>query len=133
MRIKETGSSAPTLGVSTLFVVFGVLCLTVFAMLSMITVRANGKLSASSADAVRAYYQADRRAEEILAQLREGNVPDGVNTEGDVYTYSCDISDSQRLLVRVSVAGSTYRVEQWQAVSSVEWETTPLIPVASGE
>lgn len=131
MRRSETGSAAPTLGVSTLFVVFGVLCLTVFAMLSLITVRSNGKLSATSSDAVRAYYEADRKAEEILAQLREGAVPDGVETDGGSYVYSCKISDSQQLQVRVAVAGSTYRVEQWQVKSSYAWETTPLIPVAS--
>ena len=60
----------PAVGGSSLLVIFSVLCLTVFALLSLSTVQASGRLSSTSAQAVAAYYQADSQAEAILARLR---------------------------------------------------------------
>ena len=44
--------SPPAVGGSSLLVIFAVLCLTVFAMLALSTVQANGRLSDASAEAV---------------------------------------------------------------------------------
>ena len=52
--------------------IFAVLCLTVFALLSLSTVRADGRLSQISARSVEEYYNADSKAQEVLAQLRSG-------------------------------------------------------------
>ena len=62
--------SPPAVGGISLLVVFAVLCLTVFALLSLSTVRADARLSEASAQAVADYYAADCQAQEILAQLR---------------------------------------------------------------
>lgn len=51
--------SPPTVGGSSLLVIFAVLCLTVFALLSLSTVQADGRLSQTSAEAAQAYYAAD--------------------------------------------------------------------------
>lgn len=53
--------SPPTVGGSSLLVIFAVLCLTVFALLSLSTVQADGRLSQTSAEAAQAYYAADCR------------------------------------------------------------------------
>ena len=65
--------SPPVVGGSSLLVIFAVLCLTVFALLSLSTVRADVRLSEASAQAVSGYYQADCQAEAILARLRSGD------------------------------------------------------------
>ena len=75
--------SPPVVGGSSLLVIFAVLCLTVFALLSLSTVRADVRLSEASAQAVSGYYQADCQAEAILARLRSGELPPGVTAEGD--------------------------------------------------
>ena len=108
--------SPPAVGGSSLLVIFAVLCLTVFALLGLSGVQAGGRLSDASAQAVSAYYDADCRAEEILAALRQGVVMEGVRREADgIYAYTCPISDTQALevrvrgLVRAALAGGVHR------------------------
>lgn len=80
---------------SSLLVIFAVLCLTIFALLSLSTGRADGRLTEISAKSVREYYAADTKAEEILAELRNGNLPPEVEKDGDIYRYTCIVSDTQ--------------------------------------
>ena len=82
--------------------------------------------------AVSAYYQADCQAEAVLARLRSGQVPEGVAADGDTYTYTCPISDTQSLEVRVRLEGDNWTVLRWQAVSTVEWEAEDSLDLWSG-
>ncbi|MCF2595244.1 hypothetical protein [Pseudoflavonifractor phocaeensis] len=113
--------SPPVVGGTSLLVIFAVLALTVFALLSLSTALANDRLSSAAAQAVYDYYQADCQAEAILAQLRQGRQPPGVARQGDVFAYSCPISDTQTLLVEVRLDGDAYTVLRWQAVSTAPW------------
>ena len=125
--------SAPiNVGTSSIMMLFAVLCLTVFALLSLSTVQANGRLADASVAAVSAYYQADCQAEAVLARLRSGQVPEGVAADGDTYTYTCPISDTQSLEVRVRLEGDSWTVLRWQAVSTVEWEAEDSLDLWSG-
>ena len=78
-RRPEGKFSPPALGGSSLLVVFAVLSLTVFALLSLSTVRADQRLGEASAKAVADYYAADLKAQEILADLREGKQVENVD------------------------------------------------------
>lgn len=113
--------SPPALGGSSLLVVFAVLCLTVFALLSLSTVRADGRLGDAAEEAVTGYYQADTQAQEILARLRTGEIPEGVESRDGAYVFSCPISETQRLEVQVEVLGDEYVVLRWEAAPSEEW------------
>ena len=125
--------SPPAVGGSSLLVIFAVLCLTVFALLGLSGVQAGGRLSDASAQAVTAYYEADCRAEEILSALRQGTVPEGVEQEEDgVYAYTCPISDTQALEVRVRVNGADWTVLRWQAVSTARWEADESLDLWDG-
>lgn len=125
--------SPPAVGGSSLLVIFAVLCLTVFALLGLSSVQASGRLSDASAQAVSAYYTADCRAEEILAALRQGEVPEGVRQEENgVYAYTCPISDTQALVVRVRVDGGAWTVLRWQAVSTARWEADESLDLWDG-
>lgn len=125
--------SPPALGGSSLLVVFAVLCLTVFALLSLSTVRADGRLGDAAAQAVADYYQADCQAQEVLAKLRAGEAPEGVAESGGVYSFACRISQTQRLEVQVRVEGDRYQVLRWQAAPAEEWTTDNRIEVWDGE
>ena len=121
-REKST-FSPPALGGSSLLTVFAVLCLTVFALLSLSTVRADLRLAQHSRQAVRDYYAADARAQEILARLRFGEKPDGVTVEGTVCSWTVPISDTQELWVEADVRSTDdYTILRWQAVSTGEWD-----------
>ena len=114
--------SPPAVGGISLLMVFAVLCLTMFALLSLTTVRAGVRLADASVQAVTDYYNADRAAQELLARLRSGELPEGVTASGKVYTYTWPVSDTQDLEVEVAVDGTAYEVLRWQMVPSAEWE-----------
>lgn len=112
----------PAIGGSSLLVIFAVLCLTIFALLGLSTVLAEQRLAEASQEAVKNYYAADVRAEEILAQLRQGVAVDGVEINGDTYSYRCVVSEVQELQIEVKIIGSDYEIIRWQVVSTAEWE-----------
>ena len=125
-------ASPPAVGASSLLVIFAVLCLTVFALLSISTVRADERLGDKAAAAVESYYEADCQAELILAQLRAGEMPEGVYRQGNVYSYSCAVSDSQSLAVQVRVNGAEYEVLRWQVIATAQWQAEEALPVWQG-
>lgn len=109
-------------GGSSLLVIFAALCLIVFALLGLSTVLAEQRLSTASAESVTAYYQADTQAERILAQIRAGQLPDGVTAESDRHHYRCPISETQALEVTVLLTETSCEILQWQVVSTVQWD-----------
>lgn len=132
MKRDRSGFSSPAVGGSSLLVIFSVLCLTVFALLSVSTVQADRRLAAASAEAVQAYYQADRQAEEIFARLRAGQTVPGVVDDGSACHYSVPISDSQTLFVTVVRRESGWQVQRWQTVVS-DFLEIDFLPVWDGQ
>lgn len=113
---KKNTFSPPAIGGSSLLVIFGVLCLTVFALLSLTAAQADKRLSDSSRQAVTAYYEADCRAEEIFARLRGGETVPQVRQEGNVFFYNCPISEHQQLAVELQKTDDGWQILRWQAV-----------------
>lgn len=112
--MKQNGSIS-TLGGSALMMIFAVLCLTVFAVLSLSTAKAGVALSESSTRATQAYYAADEQAERMFAKIRAGEPVDGVERDGAVYSYRCPIDERQSLYVEIEQNGDTFTVLRWQA------------------
>lgn len=143
-REKST-FSPPALGGSSLLTVFAVLCLTVFALLSLSTVRADLRLAQHSRQAVQDYYAADARAQEILARLRTGEaLPEGVSVETvsvdypdhdeEIHSYAIPISDTQELQVEVRIDTSDdYEVLRWQVVNTGEWNSDGGLEIWDGD
>lgn len=144
MTDKEKNFSPPATGGASLLTVFAVLCLTVFALLSLSTVRADQRLSEASARAVEEYYAADCKAQEILARLRYGELPANVEIETSVVhdpdrveqicCYTVPINDTRELQVEVEVRSTNdYTVLRWQAVNMGEWEIEDDLHLWGGE
>ena len=87
---------------------------------------------------------ADCRAEEILNSLRRGTIPDGVacisenNGKQEVnttYIYSCPVSDTQELEVKVRINQKArgYEILRWKIVSTVSWEREDTLNLWDGE
>lgn len=132
---REEQFSVPATGGISLLTVFAVLCLTVFALLSLSTVRADGRLGEASTQAAAGYYAADREAQAILAQLRCGLIPEGVTERDGIYAYACPISDTMELQVEVELEleGEGYTVRRWQAAPAGRWEVDGGLDVWDGE
>jgi len=134
---KKSSFSPPALGGASLLVIFAVLALTIFALLSLSTVRADGRMSEASAQAVQDYYAADCKAQAVLAWLRTGegepDVPEDLTTTTSVseysgrsetvHAYTIPISETQELQVEVRVDGANdYEILRWQAAPVGDWE-----------
>lgn len=130
---KKDSFSIPAVGAGSLLCTFAVLCLTVFALLSFTTVRAESRLAEASAQAVTAYYEADLQAETIFACLRAGQLPEEVTRREDIYTYRCPISRQQYLDVALAHSQEGWKVLRWQAVAQEEPQTQEeTLPVWEG-
>ena len=138
MNEEKRKFSPPVVGGSSLLVIFAVLCLTIFALLSLSTVQADSRLGDAAAEAVTGYYEADTQAETILARLRTGEVPQGVTVTGSgtlTASYACPISDAQELRVQVvfhGPLGDDYTITRWQAVSVADWVPDDSLDVWNG-
>ena len=130
MNREDTRQQFPMIGGSALLVIFAVLCLTVFALLGFSTVQADKRLADVSVKAVSDYYAADSQAEEILARLRLGEIPEGVAKNADIYAYQCTISPTQ--LLQVEVRENTWEILRWQAVSSIHWKNEERLELWAG-
>ena len=128
---KRQKMTLPAVGGSSLLVIFAVLCMTVFAVLSLSTVLAEQRLSETAAESVAAYYRADLQAEEIFARLRSGEQVPGVQILEDRYEYSCIISETQSLHVTLRRTDNGWSVLRWQTESHAQ-EQTQTLPVWTG-
>ncbi|MBO7253299.1 MAG: hypothetical protein J6V25_11820 [Oscillospiraceae bacterium] len=129
---KRESYSPPAIGGTSLLVIFSVLCLTVFAMLSLNTALAEKRIADSSRKTVSAYYAADLQAQEIFARLRNGETVSGVVCRGDRWEYQCTISENQHLEVVLVKTEETWTVVRWQAVATVE-DASEELEVWSGK
>ena len=132
MNKRKPNEAFPAVGGSSLLVIFAVLCFTVFAMLALSTVQATRRLSEKNAQAVAEYYAADAAAEAILAELRTGNLPEGVLQKGNRYTYACEISEFRELQVEVLLSGDSYEIQSWNVVYTGDWENRENLEVWDG-
>ena len=129
---QKTKFSPPAVGGSSLLTIFAVLCLSVFALLSVSTVRAEKRLADASLQAITDYYAADTQAETIFARLRSGEFVPGVEVRDDIYSYSCPISPSQSLMVVLKAAEGEWEILRWQAMVTEQPEINQTLPVWEG-
>ena len=132
MKKKDRDIQPPAVGSSSLLVAFALLCLTVFALLSLSTVQAEKRLSQSSAQAVESYYRADCQAEEIFARLRSGELPKEVTLSQGVYRYRLPMGENLTLQVELTRSGDTWTVLRWQTMAP-ETELDDGLPVWNGQ
>ena len=123
------------IGTSSLVLIFVILSLTVFAVLSLTRVLADDRLSDRSADWVAAYYEADCKAEEMLKSINEAAEKDKANA--GIVSFTVPINDTMSLEVEAVLTdtprdGRYYAVSKWQEVYSSEYEIDESMPVWDG-
>lgn len=123
---------------STLIVLmFTVLCLSIFALLSLSAASADKALADVAVRMVKGYYEADTLAECILAEIPEaGANVRGINTyavEDVVVMFSCPISDTKELYVEAEIIDGSYNIRKWQMQNANVWVADDAIPVWLGD
>jgi hypothetical protein len=145
---KSSGINA---GLSSIVMVFAVLCLTIFAVLSMVTAGSEKKLVEKSAAAVENYYAADSECEETLGEIYEAwkgcSSLEDVKTKlagmdkmpedlymtienGRLYiSYSQSVDENQSLQVGLAADTQDFQIKAWQLARTGEWNIDEHIHV----
>lgn len=114
------------IGITSIIFIFIVMCLSVFALLSVNSASQSYASVRRAADAASAYYAADSQAQIWIHQVKsEGEAG------GDVLRRDFPISDSQTL--QVALDGSTFRILSYQVVNNEVLEIDDSLPVWQGE
>ena len=121
-------------GSASIVLVFAVLCLTVFSLITLVVAKNNQALAETEAGLVTGYYEADALAENIVAAILEaGEVPDSVrgveidsywdmDLEAEVASFVCPLSDKKELYVKLALDGDGVDVINWQMLDIGQWE-----------
>ena len=111
-------------GAVSLVMIFCILCLAIFSVLTLAAADRESRLSGMTAGHAAEYYRADRDATVIAAALRAGNpLPADVEIvrDGDTVSFRLPVGDTLELDVALSVRGGAYEVLRWRTVYSGSW------------
>ena len=123
-------------GSASIVLVFAVLCLTIFSLISFMVTQNTKALIVAEAQLVVGYYNTETQSAIILAQLLnaetippsingiEINIEDSQEAHTKVVNFSYPIYDvaSKVLFVRVAITGDSYELLSWRLVNTEEWE-----------
>jgi len=131
-------------GSSSIVLVFAVLCLTVFSLITFVVAGNDKALVDAEANLVKGYYAADALAEHIVAELAQSDtIPDkilgvdiGVGYDmasgADTAYFRCAISDQKELYVLLAMNGDSYDILSWRMLDTDEWVADDNINVWEG-
>ena len=133
-------------GSASIILVFAVLCLTVFSLITFVVAGNDKVLVDAESRFVLGYYEADALAERVLTELLKAGVdktPETVlgleigydwdmDLMANVYYYSCPLSDEKELFVRLAIHYDSYDILSWQMRDTGEWEMDTSLNVFMG-
>ena len=120
-------------GSASIVLVFAVLCLTVFSLITFVVAGNDKALVDTEASLVTGYYEADALAERIVAGiLASDGVPETLygidigtywdwDAGKDVAYFLCPVSDRKSLFVRIALIEGSYDVLSWRMQDTDEW------------
>lgn len=131
------------IGGASLLLIFSVLCLTVFSLLTLSATMRERTLTEKRRAAVEAYYAADGAAAEVAAALLEGGrtgaVPSTVggtaieDEGGGVYAYLCPIDGRRAISVRLMLSDGGIGILSWRTTEIADWTPDESLSVWEGE
>ena len=133
-------------GSASIVLVFAVLCLTIFTVISYVSAMTERNLIESEVRLVKAYYVADTLAERVLGEIlalagEREEIPEIIlGVEIEAYwdeelvevSFSCAISDTTELYTVVAIRGDEYEILTWKIRPTVEWESDDRLDVWQG-
>nr|WP_314462550.1 short-chain dehydrogenase [uncultured Clostridium sp.] len=154
MAKQEIGYRA-NIGTPTLILIFMILCLVTFGMLSLTTAKSEWNLAQRNADSVTEYYRADKEGEAFYQMVFKA-VDDAQKEEGDLQafqkTLSMELGDyydsetgtistqipmkrSQSLSIKLSSMpdkAGKIGISQWKVIQTEDYEIDQSLPVWKG-
>lgn len=130
MKIKKTSYPPVTIGVSFMLVIFLILSMVIFAVLSFSTAQKDYNYSQKYAALTTEYYTASAKAEEKLAEIDQ-EIKNGEITESTI-EFTVPINDSKILQVVLKVhpeQSDRYTITTWKQITTTTWEGDESLPV----
>lgn len=145
MKRDKESSSFVNIGSSSLLIIFLILCLATFAILSLSSAKSDYTSSQRLAQHKTEYYEASATAETILAEIDSAlasgipasDIPadmDGVliTTDDHQISYEVPMSEKQALHVILRLTDPAehenyYEIEAWQVISTDTWDGSQSI------
>lgn len=152
---EKSSRNKVSIGASSLILIFIVLCMATFGLLSLSSAQGDLKLARRNADAVKGYYEADNKGQQwlkdvdgvLMEEMGKGQDSAQCSLEikdrlGDLYDretglISTDIPMDRGRSLRIElvlVCGEKrYEVKSWYVYNSEEYEIDTSMPVWGGE
>ncbi len=148
---NERKTAGVNIGGASIIMVFSVLCLTIFSVLTLVSANAENTLAKKSATVITDFYTADANATETLAsvyeivdeqkglqdiQTRVAKIDSSILVEKKssmlYISYSEKIDDNQNLNVQLRTNGKKVDILTWKVESIAEWEPDDSISIWQG-
>ena len=150
MEQNERKSSGINIGSASIIMVFSVLCLTIFAVLTFMTSNNEYKLAEKSALTMQTYYAADAGAAVTEGKIREAlaNNGDAASALNDVkglgvagaamddgyhFSYAESMDDDQEIQVELLYTDGELKILKWELVNVAEWSADGEVHLWDGE
>lgn len=122
---KQKSTPVVNIGSSSLLVIFLILSLVIFAVLTLTSATSDYRFSERMATRNTEYYKAVAEAEKTWDDL-DTAASEGAMMSEETVNYTVPINDSQELSVELTLVGNAtdgyhYDVTKWQTVSTKEW------------
>ncbi len=129
-------------GSVSLILIFCVLCLTIFTLLTLSSARSEMALTEKLAYSVENYYSADTRAQLVLYRLEqlisEDTRPEEIdgleisyeeNNGETTVNFLSPIDEQRSIAVEIQFAGGSAEVLRWQETENALWSPDDHLPV----
>ncbi|MCL1807193.1 MAG: hypothetical protein FWG31_05775 [Oscillospiraceae bacterium] len=140
------GKEGMGVGSASLILIFAVLCLTIFALISLTSAENDKVLTEVNAELVAAYYEADTLAEYILDEILSADViPETIRgidiketvdffTDESIIAFRCPVTEEKELYVQLSIDMFGYaEILNWKMQDTQEWsDEDDKLPVWQG-
>lgn len=111
--MKQKNRSVINIGTTSLVLVFAVLALVTFALLSYTSARAQWKMAEKMAERMTQYYEGEQLAAEKIEQILAADTG-----TGEIVEFQIPIGEKQQLQVKVQASGEEnkkdWKILQWQ-------------------
>jgi hypothetical protein len=139
---KNKAAFGANTGSSSILLIFVILCLVSFAVLSIVSANADKKLSSRVSERATAYYEACNQAEEVLSSIDAELIKAyaAASDENEYFdmvginrAYNIAINDSQNLYISLDINYPQdadepfYTITAWQAVNTASSSGTTII------
>ncbi|MGN0399780.1 MAG: hypothetical protein ACI4EO_06595 [Blautia sp.] len=159
--MKKNLRTPPGTGISSILLIFILLCMITFSVLSYVSARTDYRLSQKTSEHTRAVYQAENQANDILNQIDArlekayasgkdfSHYPDRIKIllkdldgvsflDSQKITFQVPVGEEQMLEVCILLSSDLqegdvyYTIETWKLINSRHWNPDNRLPVYDG-